>query len=144
MGADSEVVANNLMGILNGMTSRGKGLEVMDAYKEFVRTGSPAAKKQFMESSERAANLATKLSQIAAKSNDPKARLGASLMNTVFPFVNTATNLMKLTGSYTLNPKAMSIPDEILKSVRSNPQNISNILKSRGTQYGMLTGAYAL
>jgi len=144
MGADSEVVANSMMGILNGMTSHGKGLEVMRAYQEFIKTGSPAAKERFLANTERAANLAAKMTQVAAESDKPGIRMGVALMNTVFPFVNTATNLARTAVTYNLNPLARSITDETLKAVRSNPENVMAILKAKGVNYGVLVGVYAL
>lgn len=144
MGADSEVVANNLMGIMNGMTSHGKGLEVMRSYQEFIKTGSPAAKANFLANTERSSNLAAKMSQVASESNDPKIRIGAALMNTVFPFVNTATNLAKTAATYNLNPVSRSINDEVLRAVRANPANVLAILKNKAVTYGVLGGVYAL
>lgn len=144
MGADSEVVANNLMGILNGMTSHGKGLEVMRSYQEFIKTGSAAAKAQFLSNTESASNLAAKMTQVATESNDPKVRIGVAMMNTVFPFVNTATNLAKTAATYNLNPVSRSINDEVLKAVRANPANVLAILKNKAVTYGVLGGVYAL
>lgn len=144
MGADSEVVANSMMGIMNGMTSHGKGLEVMRAYQDFIKTGSPAAKERFLANTESAANLAAKMTQVAAESDKPGIRIGVALMNTVFPFVNTATNLARTAVTYNLNPMARSINDETLRAVRSNPANVMSLLKAKGVNYGVMAGVYGL
>jgi len=144
MGADSEVVANSMMGIMNGMTSHGKGLEVMRAYQDFIKTGSPAAKERFLANTEAASNLAAKMTQVAAESEKPGVRMGVALMNVVFPFVNTATNLARTAVTYNLNPVARSVNDETLKAVRSNPANVMTILKSRAVNYGVMVGVYGL
>ena len=144
MGADSEVVANNLAGIMNGMTSHTNGLEVMQNYQEFIHTGSAEAKETFMRNAERSSNLAAKLSRVGAESDNPKVRAAASLMNIVMPFVTTASNMAKTAVTYNLNPMARSVPDEVLKAVRSNPANALTLLKANAVKGGVLASVYGL
>ncbi len=144
MGADSEVVANNLAGIMNGMTSHTNGLKVMQNYQDFIHTGSAKAKEAFMQNAERSSNLAAKLSRVGAESDNPKVRAAASLMNIVMPFVTTASNMAKTAATYNLNPMARSIPDEVMKAVRSNPANALALLKANAVKGGVLAGVYGL
>jgi len=145
MGADSEVVANNLMGILNGMTSHTKGIEVMKAYQEFIHTGSAAAKERFLANTEHASNIAAKLTQVASKADaKPQERIAIALTNVVMPFVNTATNLAKTSGTYWANPMARAVNDEVLAAVRKNPENILTTLKALGVKGGVMAGVYGL
>lgn len=144
MGADSEVVANNLAGIMNGMTSHTNGLKVMQDYQKFIHTGSAEAKDAFMRNAERSSNLAAKLSRVGAESDDPKVRAAASLMNIVMPFVTTASNMAKTAVTYNFNPMARSVPDEVLKAVRSNPANTLSLLKANAVKGGVLASVYGL
>lgn len=145
MGADSEVVANNLMGILNGMTSHTKGIEVMKAYQEFIHTGSAAAKERFLANTEHASNIAAKLTQVASKADaKPGQRIAIALTNVVMPFVNTATNLAKTSGTYWANPMARAVNDEVLAAVRKNPENLLMTLKAASVKGGVMAGVYGL
>jgi hypothetical protein len=169
MGNEAESVVNVLAGVANGMSHQKEALDALNQYKEFMRTGSDADKRLFMQKvsqqtnvareladfitrndkksagvSGQQATLADQLSWFEPDNSNTRARIVASLVNLAMPFVSTPRNLLITAVHQTFNPLARSLPDEIIRDVRSNPYNVGAILRQKAADVGIIGGAMAL
>lgn len=143
-GNELEALVNTFTGVDNGMTNRGQAMEAMKAWKEYIRTGDDGAKAEFMSKVEQHNSLADQMIAGMSKEDQTRARGLMAMKNLIFPFVRTATNLMKNTVRQDLNPFAKSLLDEIRADQRSGGANAVNLIKSKLVDYGIMGGAAAL
>jgi len=143
-GNEMEALVNTFIGVDNGMTSRGQATEALKSWKEYIRTGDDAAKNEFLKRVETHSSLADQMIAGLSKDDEVKARGLMAIKNLVFPFVRTATNLMKTAVKQDLNPFAKSLLDEIRVDQRSGTANAVNLIKSKLVDYGIMGGAAAL
>jgi hypothetical protein len=143
-GNEMEALVNTLTGVDNGMTNRGDAEAALTSWKKYIETGSDADKKAFLEKVDQHANLADQMISGLSKDDATRARGLKAIGNLIFPFVRTATNLMRTTVRQDLNPAAKSLVDQIRSDLRSKPENAALILKSKLVDYGVMSGAVAL
>ncbi len=143
-GNELEALVNTFIGVDNGMTNRGQATEALKAWKEYMRTGDSAAKSEFMNRVETHSSLADQMIAGLSKEDGTKLRGLKAVGNLIFPFVRTATNLMKSTVKQDLNPFAKSLLDEIKADQSSGYANAAMLIKSKLVDYGIMSGAAAL
>jgi hypothetical protein len=143
-GNEMESIVNTFMGVDNGMTNRKQATDALKAWKEYIRTGDDGAKAEFLKKVENHNSLADQMISGLAKEDQVRARGLMAAKNLIFPFVRTATNLMKNTIRQDLNPFAKSLLDEIRADQRSGGANVVNLIKSKLVDYGIMGGAAAL
>jgi hypothetical protein len=143
-GNEMEALVNTLAGVDNGMTNRGDAEAALEAWKKYIDSGSDADKSEFLRLVDQHANLADQMISGLSKNDATRARGLKAIGNLIFPFVRTATNLMRTTVKQDLNPAAKSLVDEIRSDLRSKPENLALILKSKLVDYGIMSGAVAL
>lgn len=143
-GNEMEALVNTFIGVDNGMSNRKQATDALKAWKEYIRTGDDGAKAEYLKSVETHSSLADQMIAGIAKSDSTKARALSAMKNLIFPFVRTATNLMKTTVKQDLNPFAKSLLDEIRADQRGGTANAINLIKSKLVDYGIMGGAAAL
>lgn len=143
-GNEMEALVNTFIGVDNGMTNRGQAMEALKAWKEYIRTGDSGAKAKFLEKVEAHSSLADQMISGLSKEDATRLRGLKAVGNLIFPFVRTATNLMKTTARQDLHPFAKSLVDEIKKDQRSGYANAALTIKSKLIDYGIMSGAVAL
>lgn len=143
-GNEMEALVNTLTGVDNGMTNRFDAEAALKSWKEYIKSGSDADKNAFLQKVEQHTNLADQMIAGLSKDDAVKGRALKALGNLIFPFVRTATNLMKTTVKQDLNPAAKSLVDEIRSDLRSPGANVALTLKSKLVDYGIMSGAAAL
>jgi len=143
-GNEMEALVNTFIGVDNGMSNRGQAEKALKAWKEYIRTGDDGAKADYLKSVETHSSLADQMIAGIAKADSTKARALSAMKNLIFPFVRTATNLMKTTAKQDLNPFAKSLLDEIRADQRGGAANAINLIKSKLVDYGIMGGAAAL
>lgn len=143
-GNEMEALVNTFIGVDNGMTNRGQATRALEAWKEYIRTGDDGAKAEFLSRVENHNSLADQMIAGLSKEDATRARGLMAMKNLIFPFVRTATNLMKTTVRQDLNPFAKSLLDEIRADQRGGAANAVNTIKSKLVDYGIMSGAAAL
>lgn len=143
-GNEMEALVNTSIGIDNGMSNRGQAEKALEAWKEYIRTGDDGAKAEYLKRVETHSSLADQMIAGISKADSTKARALSAMKNLIFPFVRTATNLMKTTVKQDLNPFAKSFLDEIRADQRGGTANVINLIKSKLVDYGIMGGAAAL
>lgn len=143
-GNEMEALVNTFIGVDNGMTSRKQATDALKAWKEYIRTGDDGAKSAFLKKVETHSSLADQMITGLSKDDATKARGLMAIKNLIFPFVRTATNLMKTAVKQDLNPFAKSLLDEIRVDQRGGTANAVNLIKSKLVDYGIMGGAAAL
>lgn len=143
-GNEMEALVNTFIGVDNGMTSRGQATEALKAWKDYIRTGDDGAKAEFLKRVETHNSLADQMIAGLSKDDATRARGLMAMKNLIFPFVRTATNLMKTTVRQDINPFAKSLLDEIRADQRGGAANAINTIKSKLVDYGIMGGAAAL
>lgn len=143
-GNEMEALVNTFIGVDNGMTNRKQATDALQAWKEYIRTGDDGAKAEFLQKVENHNSLADQMIAGLSKEDQVRARGLMAMKNLIFPFVRTATNLMKTTVRQDLNPFAKSLLDEIRADQRSGGANAVNLIKSKLVDYGIMSGAAAL
>lgn len=143
-GNEMEALVNTFIGVDNGMSNRSQATDALKAWKEYIRTGDDGAKAEYLKSVETHSSLADQMIAGISKADSTKARALSAMKNLIFPFVRTATNLMKTTVKQDLNPFAKSLLDEIRADQRGGTANAINLIKSKLVDYGIMGGAAAL
>lgn len=143
-GNEMEALVNTFIGVDNGMTNRKQATEALQAWKEYIRTGDDGAKAEYLSKVEAHNSLADQMINGLSKDDQTRYRGLKAMGNLIFPFVRTATNLMKNTVRQDLNPMAKSLLDEIRADQRSGGNNAINLIKSKLVDYGIMGGAAAL
>jgi len=143
-GNEMEALVNTFIGVDNGMTNRKQATDALKAWKEYIRTGDDGAKTEFLNRVENHNSLADQMIAGLSKEDATRARGLMAAKNLIFPFVRTATNLMKTTVRQDLNPFAKSLLDEIRVDQRGGTANAINTIKSKLVDYGIMSGAAAL
>lgn len=143
-GNEMETLVNTMTGVDNGMTNRGDAMAALKSWKEYIKSGDDGDKAKFLDLVDKHSSLADQMIAGLSKEDVAKGKGLKALGNLVFPFVRTATNLMKTTVKQDLNPAAKSLVDEIRTDLRSKPENAALLLKSKLVDYGIMSGAVAL
>lgn len=143
-GNELEALVNTFIGVDNGMTNRGQATQALEAWKKYIKSGDSGAKAEFLKKVEAHTSLADQMINGLSKEDGLKLRGLKAVGNLIFPFVRTATNLMKTTARQDLNPFAKSLLDEIRKDQRNGYANAAMTIKSKLVDYGIMSGAVAL
>lgn len=143
-GNEMEALVNTFIGVDNGMTNRKQAVDALEGWKEYMRTGDDGAKAEYLKRVEAHNSLADQMIAGLSKEDAQKAKIYVAAKNLIFPFVRTATNLMKNTVRQDLNPFAKSLLDEIRVDQRSGGANAVKLIKSKLVDYGIMGGAAAL
>lgn len=143
-GNNQEVLANMLTGINNGTSNELNVKRALKAYQDMLANPkSVEMKREFINKVEATSNLADRLIKATSGSNDfdPKTQFKSVLVRLFLPFYSIPENMLKNAVTQGLNPVALHMRDEVLRDVRSKPQNAVNILKNCLMKYGFLAGA---
>lgn len=136
LGPDAEALINTLSGVSNAMTNRHQANKALRAWREWMETGSDAAKNRLHEAVERQNTLAQKLMRSFESGGTPSQRIAAALVKAALPYTRPATNAA-INAAYRLVP-SKSIIDEVLASTRSNPQNFMATVRNTALNYGLI------
>lgn len=143
-GNEMELLVNTGMGIDNGMTNRKQFTDALEEWKKYISTGDDGARAKYLERVDGHSSLADQMIAGLGRDDATKARGIKAMGQLIFPFVRTATNLMRTTVRQDLNPFAKSVIDEIRADQRGGTANALNLVKSKLVDYGIMTGAAAL
>ena len=152
-GNEMEALVNTFTGVDNGMSNRGKAMEAMNAWKEYMKAGDQpievngvgtTTKAEYLKHVEEHNSLADQMINGMAAKDQTKFRALKAVGDLIFPFVRTAKNLAVNAAKQDLNPMAKSLLDEIRADQRSGGANAINLIKSKLVDYGIMAGAATL
>ena len=134
-GDDMEVLVNMGAGVDNGTVSLFRYRKALKQWKEFIKSGTDADYRKFMEVIDRQNTLADAISKGVV---DKKYRVVAPLVNGLLPYMRNAVNMTAKGVALDLNPFTMGLIDAIRKDQRGWAANLALGIKNKTVDYTVL------
>lgn len=134
-GDDMEVLVNMGAGVDNGTVSLFRYRKALKQWKEFIKSGTDADYRKFMEVVDRQKTLADAISKGVV---DKKYRVIAPLVNGLLPYMRNTVNMTTKGVALDLNPFTMGLIDAIRKDQRGWAANLALGIKNKTVDYAVL------